>query len=327
MGGRLREAGIDVFSLSLAPRASALIRGGRLMRLMRRLRPSLLQTWLYHADLLGLLAWMGGAAPALLWNIRCSYIDMRHYPIGSRLVRRVLPAMSGLPTRVVVNSEAGRLHHETLGYHPAKWELIPNGIDVEVFQPDPAERYRVRRELGIADDAVLVGMVARRDAMKDHATLLHAAAILGRSHHHVHVVLVGRGMEPGDPTFASSHVHLLGERTDMVAVNSSFDIATLSSIGEGFPNVIAEAMACGVPCVASDVGDVRWIIGETGRTVPARDPEALAAAWSELIEIGGAGRRALGRQARARIVEQFSLDRAVSRYEDLYHEVIGETTH
>jgi glycosyltransferase involved in cell wall biosynthesis len=138
---------------------------------------------------------------------------------------------------------------------------------------------------------------------------------------------VGRGLDPGDPELSSPNVHLLGERTDLAAVNSSFDIATLSSLGEGFPNVIAEAMACEVPCVSTDVGDARWIIGETGRIVPPRDPEALAAAWADVIAMGSERRRELGIRARARVAAKFSLDRAVARYEALYCEVLGERQH
>jgi glycosyltransferase involved in cell wall biosynthesis len=327
IGRKLASDGIEVHALSLNASLSGLARGTGLVPLLRSLKPDVLQTWMYHADFLGLVAGRFAMIPSILWNIRCANVELRHYPFVSRALLRILPGVSGLPQRIVINSQAGRLHHERLGYRPRKWELIANGVDTEAFDVNPQTRQDVRRMLGIPQDAVVIGMVARRDVMKDHSTLMEAAAILRTRCGGAHVVLVGRGLNAEDPDLSAPNVHVVGERTDVAAVMSSFDVATLSSIGEGFPNVIAEAMACGVPCVATDVGDSRWIIGDTGRVVPPRDPEALADGWLEMIAIGSEARRALGQRARARAVREFAIDRAVGRYEALYREVADERRH
>jgi glycosyltransferase involved in cell wall biosynthesis len=325
VGPRLQASGIPVHSLSLSATPTGVLRSANLMPLLRRLKPDVLQTWMYHADLLGLIAARVCGSPPILWNVRCSNVDMRSYPASTRWTLQILRRLSRQPDRIVINSKAGREHHEAMGYHPNRWELIANGIDLDMFRPDPQAGRQMRRQLGIPTDAIVIGMVARRNPMKDHGNLRHAAQILRARHPGVHFVLVGRGVEAGDTELSGTNMHLLGERFDLPALNASFDIATLSSAdGEGFPNVIGEAMACAVPCAATDVGDSRWIIGDTGRVVPPRDSSALAAAWIEMIDMGSSRRAELGMRARERIAREFGLDRIVARYEDMYGEILDE---
>jgi glycosyltransferase involved in cell wall biosynthesis len=169
--------------------------------------------------------------------------------------------------------------------------------------------------------------------MKDHTNFLHAAALLLKSYPDVHFVLVGREVHTENKVLKnliqdlgiSQHIHLLGERRDMNRLTAALDIAcSASAYGEGFPNVIGEAMSCGVPCAVTDVGDSGWIVGNTGRVVPPRSPEALAHAWKELIVLGSEGREILGKAARARIIECFSLDSVVHQYESLYESALAK---
>jgi glycosyltransferase involved in cell wall biosynthesis len=284
------------------------------------------QTWLYHADLLGLVARWLGQAPRLVWNVRCSE------SIGSTVVRAVLTRFSATPEAVVINSQAGRAYHERLGYRPKRWEYIPNGFDTSVLRPDEGARKRLRGALGIEPDATVIGISARYHPMKDHATFLAAAARLVATRPQTVFVMVGAGMDERNRELLgtiegyslAANVRLLGERTDMPAVYPAFDIGTLSSaFGEGFSNVLAEAMACGVPCVATDSGDAAEIIGPTGQIVPPREPEALAAAWDALVEAGSDGRRRIGAAARDRIVRIYDLSVITARYEALYEELLA----
>jgi len=298
----------------------------RLIGLLRRYRPDIVQTWLYHADLLGLIAHRLGYAPRLAWNIRCS--DMA----GPGFVRAILSRFSALPDRVIINSLAGRRFHESIGYHPRRWDHIPNGYDTAMLRPDETARSRSRAALGLDPSAIVIGMAARYHPMKDHAAFLAAAARQAAARPDIVFVLLGAGTEPANRDLVRAieahglmpRLRLLGERADMNAVYPALDIATLTSaFGEGFPNVLAEAMACGVPCVATDSGDAAEILGEFGIIVPPRDPQALAEGWQRMIALGPEGRRALGTRARARIVDNYDLDQVVPRFEALYSEITG----
>jgi glycosyltransferase involved in cell wall biosynthesis len=324
----LTRAGIRVETLGM-PRGRADPRGIiRLLRILRAWRPHLLQTWLYHADLFGLCARLFGHAPRLLWNIRCTE------SVGSEGLRRALSCCSGMPDGVVVNSVAGQqFHQQRLGYRPKRWEYIPNGFDTRELRPDEAARHRLRGDLGIAETSAVIGMVARYHPMKDHANFFAAAAGLAQRREDVVFVLAGRGMTPDNPKIVAAigehgltpRVLLLGERPDIGAVYPAFDIATLSSaFGEGCPNALGEAMACGVPCVATDSGDSAQLLGDTGLVVPRRDPARLAAAWERFAEMSSDERRGLGRRARERIVRDYDIDVITRRYEALYAEIAPE---
>jgi glycosyltransferase involved in cell wall biosynthesis len=207
--------------------------------------------------------------------------------------------------------------------------LIPNGFDVECFRPDAAAGLAVRRELGLTEDAFIIGLVARWDPLKDHSTFVDAASLLARRYDNIYFVLIGRGIEWDTLELAAlvrtsglqDRIIMLGERDDMPRLNAAFDIACSSSITEGFPNTIGEAMACGVPCVVTDVGDAAAIVGDTGLVVPSGDAVAFAQACKELIALGPDGRRDLGRKGRARVIEKYGLNTIVKMYEDLYKDL------
>jgi glycosyltransferase involved in cell wall biosynthesis len=204
--------------------------------------------------------------------------------------------------------------------------LIPNGFDAESFRPDYSARLAVRRELGLTEDALIIGLVARWDPLKDHATFVDAASFLAREYDNIYFVLIGRGIEWDTLGLAAlvraaglqDRMILLGERDDMPRLNAAFDVACSSSLTEGFPNTIGEAMACGVPCVVTDVGDAAAIVGNTGLAVPAGDAVAFAKACKELIALGPKARREFGRKGRERIINKYALPTIVKQYEDLY---------
>lgn len=324
VGPAIAAAGIPLRSLGIrrnVPDPAGLL---RLRRVLREFSPDILQTWLYHADLLGLAAWKLGWAPRLIWNLRSTET------IGSGVVRRLLAYWSRMPDAVIVNSLEGRRFHEALGYRPRRWVHVPNGFDTAALKPDADAGKRLRAALGIGDDALVVLLPARYHPMKDHATFLAAAARFAGVRPEARFVMVGSGVEPSNRALADiiaargigGHVLLLGERRDLGAIYPAADIATLSSaFGEGFPNVLAEAMSCGVPCVATGIGNSAEIVGDTGAIVPPGDPAALAAGWEKLAALTIGERRQLGTAARARIVEHYDLAAIVARYEELYEAI------
>ncbi len=328
IGRDLRDIGVPVFALGMRRGIPGPLAFAKLLRLLRLQAPAVLQTWLYHSDLLGLVACRLAKVPHLVWNIRCSNTDDLYKTGLSGLTVRLLARYSHRPDAVIVNSEAGVKAHTALGYEPRRWEVIPNGINPEDFSPMADARHSFRRELGVDDGAVLIGLVARYDPLKDHATFLEAAAQV-RHMDNVFFVLVGLGADKDNLELVSlierlglaDSVLALGERGDIRRINAALDIATCSSRGEGFPNVIAEAMACGTPCVTTDVGDATEILGDAGVSVPPSDPRAFADAIRGLIQAGGAQRQSLGERARKRITEHYGLDHVARRYEALYFDL------
>jgi glycosyltransferase involved in cell wall biosynthesis len=214
-----------------------------------------------------------------------------------------------------------------LGYDINKFILIPNGFNLEFYHPDPDAYRSVREELRLDGDQMIIGHAARFHPMKDHKTMLAACSIVHRSFPDVHFVLCGEGVtEHNDELMRQvtnfelkSVCHLLGNRDDMPRLTAAFDAACLSSInGEGFPNVIGESMACEVPCVVTDVGDSAAIVGETGIVVIPGSPTDLARGLSSIIEIGREGRSLLGKAARQRVEDYYSLAFIIAQYESLY---------
>ena len=323
----IQYAGIRVDSLGLSPALPNPWAIVHLARLMNAWRPDVLQTWLYHADLLGTLAAALSPGPSLIWNIRCSDLDMTHHGWRLAAVRHICARLSHRPALVIANAEVGRLAHEAAGYQPRAWSIVPNGFDTAVFKPDPPARARTRARLGVAEETVLIGLVARWDPQKDHETFVRAAQSLARERPDVAFACVGTGLTPdanGSAALLRRHpidapVHLLGPRQDLPALYPAFDIATLTSRhGEGFPNVVGEAMACSVPCIVTDVGDSAAIVGASGVVAPPREPSRLASAWRRLIDGGPELRRALGKAARERIQAHYSLESILERYGEIY---------
>jgi len=300
----------------------------RLVAIIRRFQPDIVQTWLYHADLAGLIAATASRRrKRLIWNIRCSDMDFHEEAnAATDRVVRMLARFSAMPAGVIVNSRRGRLHHERLGYRPRWWAEIPNGFDLDRWQPDLRAAARLRAELALPEDALIVGMCARVAPMKDHANFFAAIAQVRARNPGLRAVLAGRGTELLGAMVGEFGldrcVSLLGERDDLPSLVPAFDVFCLSSaFGEGFANVLGEAMACGVPCVATDVGDAAEIIGDTGLVVPPRQPDALAAALSDLVETTTERRAELGARARVRLEERYSLSRVARQYVGVYSAV------
>lgn len=320
-GAFLRDAGVELHCLRIKSRFPSPRAITRLTKLLRTLRPDVVMTWLYPADLLGTLcAGMAGLGAArVVWNIRCSNFEPTREPIVDRLVRRALAWLSPRPFAVAVNSHAGRKHHEALGYRPRAWWYLPNGVDTDVWRPCAKTRQAVRRELGISDHELVCGLVARVDPQKDHANFLAAAEHVASVRRDVRFLLVGEGTQglvlPPD---LQGRVIALGKQEHVSRLMNVLDVSVLSSAyGEGFPNVVCEAMATEVPCIVTDVGDAARLVEGAGMSVPPRDATALAGAMLGLLDMPRDERRALGRAARLKVIENYTIEIACQAYSDL----------
>jgi len=312
---RLRAAGIEVVELRFDKPAGIATGLPQLARLIAERQPDIVQGWMYYGDLAALLALaLSGrrGQTNLVWGIRCSAMDWRNYGVGLGLVVKACALLSRWPDLVTANSAAGLKSHLALGYHPRRAQVIANGIDVDEFRPDAAARRAVRTELGIADDAIVLAHVARVDAMKDHGSFLAAMAALPD----LSALLVGAGTENLP---AARNLFRLGRRCDVARLFAAADFVVSSSrFGEGFSNVLAEGMACGLPAITTDVGDAKLIVGDTGLVVGPESPDALASAIRKLAAESPTARAERGSRARARIVDNFAMGRAIQRYVELY---------
>ncbi len=332
VGSQVEALGVPLHTLNVARGMPSPAGLWRLVRILRRERPDIIQSWMYHGNIAAQLAsWLYRPGTPVVWNIRGTHTNLAREPFLTALVIWLGARLSRQPVVIVNNSRTSATSHEQLlGYRGDRWRILPNGFDTENFVPSDDARSAIRASLGLPADALLISLVGRYHPVKGHADFLRAATILLKDYPSVHFVLVGQDVVDGNVALAHllkdsslrAAVHLLGPREDMATVTAAADIATSASLSEGFSNSIGEAMSCGVPCVATDVGEASWIIGSTGRIVPASSPAALAAAWSELLAMGAEARRSLGRSARQRVLREFSLDAVVRQYEALYDEVL-----
>lgn len=328
LANSIEAVGVPVHCVEMKRGRVDFLKLPRLFRLIREIQPAILQTWLYHADLLGTVATIPGGRPRLIWNVRCSDMDLGHYPWTTRMTLKLLALISQLPQAIIVNSRVGQQFHEQIGYRARRWQMIPNGFDLDEFRPDSAAYVALRDRLRLPHDIILIGMVARVDPMKDHATFLEAARQVAAERSEVAFVLVGKDVEQLDSRVKAlgltGRVHLLGVRPDVATIMPALDIFSLiSAFGEGFPNVIGEAMACAVPCVVTDVGDAAYLVGDVGKTVPVKSPDSLVMQWMDLISMGREKRLEMGAASRERVKNTFNIQSVVSQYERCYEELVA----
>lgn len=330
-GETLRDRGVNVIALNMERGRITIGSFFSLLRILHSARPDVVQTWMYHADLLGGVAARLSGHMGIVWGIRHSDLNVGCNRTMTRGVARFCALLSRwIPALIACCSEEAARVHQNLGYRGDKFRIIPNGYDLSAFRPDGAARARVRSEWRIEKQELLIGLVGRWNAHKDHANLCRALSLLTAGGMPFRCVLVGPNMTKANPDVLAllrgsgleNRTILAGRRIDIPAVMNALDIHVLSSVGEAFPNVVAESMACGTPCVVTDVGDAALIVQHPGWVVPPRDPTALAKAIERAVsDVRREGRDAIGNRCRERIATDFSLEKMVTAYKTLWTEV------
>lgn len=328
LAAELREQGVPTLCLGLGKGASGLWRLPDFFFCGTPWQPQVVQGWMYHGNLAAYLAarLLPGQAP-LLWNIRVGIDTMATYRPMTRMLIHLGARLSGAAEVVLYNAHAARAQHEAIGYRADRGRWIPNGFALDRFHPDPQARIQVRQELGLGPEARLIGQFARFHPEKNQRMFLEALRKLPPE---VHGVFAGQGVHPDQPELASAlrdpglagRVHLLGERTDLPRLTAALDIAVSPSWNEGFSNVLGEALACGVPCVATRVGDSAALVGGAGRIVPPGDPAALVEALRSLLALTAEQRIQLGALGRANMEAEFSIQAVALQYQSLYQSLV-----
>ena len=326
LGRRLKDRGTTVHALGLErgrfPRLGVAV---TLWKIIRSHQPDLVQTWMYHSNLFASIVARFAGVPSVCWNIRRTDLPRT---FSTRMISRVAGKLSTiLPDKIIVCAEAAVRSHVAQGYSARRFIVIPNGIDASLFSPSTAARLSTRKVLKLGEDRPVIGYVGRLHCDKGHATLFEALRLLKADFHDLTCVLVGPGTEQANPELAGlarqhgveDRIIGLGSIEDVPAIMNAVDLHVSPSVTEGFPNVIAEAMACGTPCVTTDVGDARLIVGDYGWVVPVEDPEALAASIAEGLNCIGTDRwRRLKQECRRRCESLFALPRMIESYQEIW---------
>lgn len=319
-GPLLEQAGIPVTCLNMPrglPTPWAL---WRLRVALRHAHPALLQGWMYHGNLAASLGGrLAGRGVPVAWNVRASLHGLDTEKPITRAVIRLGARLSQGTKTIVYNSARSQAQHRGIGYADVADVVIPNGFDLDTWRGDAAARAQGRKRLGLGPNEVVIGYVGRGHPVKDIPTLARAFDQVRQSRPTARLICIGRDIDAQVPAGCSRDgIQFLGQRADVPVLLPGFDLLCLSSRSEGFPNVIGEAMACGVPCVTTDVGDAADVVGGTGWVVPPGDSSALARALGAALDTPADDLRKRGAAARARIERDFSIASIVARYVALY---------
>lgn len=333
LGDRIAELDISIYILDMKQGMLDISAIWKLRNIVSQVKPDIIQGWMYHGNLAAQIGnFLTLNRTSTIWGIHHSISSLSSEKKTTQLIIKLGSILSKYVSKIAFVSQNSQRQHHSLGYTSENSCTIPNGFNTSLFKPSDELKLKVRRDLGLSTDSILIGSIARYHPMKDHANFVKSAALLIQEFPDVYFLMVGTDINQDNYKLykliqdlgMEERIHLMGERSDMSSIIPSLDILSSSSAyGEAFPLVLGEAMCCGVPCAVTDVGDSAWIVGQTGKVVQPRSSQELANAWKELILLGVEGRKKLGKMARNRIVKHFSLDTVVAQYEDLYEKALA----
>ena len=322
----LIDIGIEVCVLDLKLNLKIFSKLAIMRRTLKRIEPNIIQSWMYHADLFaGIFSYF--MKIPIIWGIRQSNLDVKHSKKLTRFIALLNSYLSYLmPAHILSCSDEAKKVHVNMGYCENKISFIPNGFELEVFTPKPTVRNDIRIKLEITDDCLVIGMVARYDPQKDFKCFIDAAALFIDVRKDVRFVLIGSGVDDKNEELMSliqanyleDYFILMGMRSDVSEIINAFDLTTLTAAyGEGFPNVIGESMACGIPCVVTDVGDSKNIIGDSGYVVEINKPKQITAAWLDYFNKNEEDKNIL-KEKTLKIITKYDIKNIVIEYQKLY---------
>lgn len=358
-GAMIRVAGVELHCLGMNPGRITLGDFRRLVKKIRELQVDVVQTWMYHADLIGGLAARLAACKHIAWGIRNSGYQLKQSSRSAYYIARVSGFLSRLiPQKIIACGEQAARLHGRWGYDLKRMVVIQNGYDLTRWQADRQAAQRLREQWQVGVNDPVFGFVARWNPLKDHQSLLQAFVHIKQNHPRARCVLVGKGLDKNNvelmallkglglqafddiqenqrslasernPNATHAEVILLGMRQEVSAIMTALDVHVLSSIAEGFPNVVAEAMACETPCVVTDVGDAALMVGDLGWVAEPSNPADLAnkmeQALSYLQSLSAEEKVQYQKRVRHYVVDHFSLNCMIDNYEQTWRSMMAE---
>ncbi|TWT03631.1 glycosyltransferase [Planomicrobium sp. CPCC 101079] len=318
----IAKTGTKIYSLNIDQGKFGPLRIFEIFKIIKREKPDVIQTWMYHCDLFGILLKMMFPKVKLVWNIRHSHLVKGADKGTTILVARILSILSFIPDKIICGSTAAQQYHTELGYRKNKTIVIPNGFDTEIFAPDDQVKKAIRRELEIPENHLVIGHVGRAKKIKNQIDLIKAFAEISKVHKNVTLVLLGNGMiekyKSHELVKDNDNIRLLGETPNVDRYLKVFDLFVLPSLSEGFPNVIGEAMASGVACVSTEVGDSPQIIGNSRLIAKKNSVDDLYEKITYWLELEEEKKEELKIFSRKRILDLYSIEKVVQLYLNLY---------
>lgn len=339
VGKKIIQAGIPVYSLDIKKSKYAIIRFLMfiralfiLSRYIKEVKPDIVQTWLHHADLAGLIACKLAGHKKLFWSVHCSYLRPPYFKKRNIILVKLLGKLSKIPKVISFNSSAGLKSHIEMGYIPKQMKMIPCGFDSKIFSPNSKKRQNIRDYYGISDSDFLVGFVGRHHVVKDIKTFLLAVHELSKKHNNIQTIMVGQGFDEFNQEIISlkkdlqlKNIKLLGRRDDVPALMNAFDLFLITSVSEGFPNVLGEAMLTGLPCLVTDVGDCKEVLANNKYVFNVGDYKGMANKASEIINLTELQKKELSLYNQKIIKKNYEISIVTKKYQEIYKTLIQKT--
>ena len=328
--GRILETmGVNVISLEMRNWSSIFKVLFNLKKIIQNEKPDIIHTWMYHANILGGIAAVLAKNKNIIWSIRRSEFSWGESPLTYIIMKLGAMLSKFIPKVVVCVAESGLKNHQKYGYEPDNMIVIPNGFNVDKFKHDQVIRKEIRKELNIYDDEVVIGCVGRFHESKGYEILIASSMEVIKLHKKVRYLLIGRNvdqrntilMEWINNTGFSDHFLLAGEKHNIADYMRAMDIFCLSSITEGFPNVVGEAMASALPCVVTSVGDVQKITGNNALLIQPKNKKLLSKGLCEMLNMDNEKRNRMGLNGRKKIEKEYPIKLACEKHFNLYSSV------
>ncbi|CAA9891289.1 Glycosyl transferase [Candidatus Methylobacter favarea] len=329
-GEELRSAGVSVHELGMESFLDIPRVFFQLKKFISSFQPDIVQTWMYHADFLGGLAAYLSGYKNIIWGIHRTSLSISD--TKSTLVIMKLCALWSrwVPKKIICVAEAGRLAHVAAGYDASRMLVIPNGFDFSKLSATTEQRNALRKDCNFSDDELIIGCLGRFHQVKGQDNFVKAAAIVARSHKKVKFLMVGKNCDVNNVKLIGwinehnlqDYFVLLGEREDVPVCLTAMDVFCMPSRTEGFPLCLGEAMAMGLPCVATKVGDTAVLAGGTAILAPTQDEQALAQGLLKVIALTKEQRTEMGKQSKEHVIAEFSIDKVCERFNAVYQEIV-----
>ena len=324
------QPNVCVYSLNFSNGKIKLSGLFKLYKLIKQIKPDIVQTWMIHADMIGGIVARLAGVKNIIWSVHYTNLVRGKSKKSTILLTKINAFLSYfIPKKIIYCAEKSREVQESLGFKKTKGVVVQNGYDIKSFSQNSSLGLKFRNKLDIHPDAFVIGHVGSYHPLKDQANLIEALSLLDQRGFNFYAVFAGANLDNNNTSLVSliknkglsNRVHLLGRRNDILSIMNGIDLFILSSESEAFPNVLNEAMACGTPCVSTDVGDASIILGDTGWIVPSKDSESLYSSVIKAAQEKESSHRSWSQRSascRQRIVQKFSLEKMVKKYKEVW---------